>query len=92
MHGYGCYEFCNTFYEGMPSQVLLPNQAIGDFERNVRQGNGVMEFSDGQLYEGTFKKGLPGRFLDIIYLRARWPRSLGDAQWRQVQWNLVQRK
>lgn len=55
MHGYGCYEFCNTFYEG-------------EFEENVRQGTGIMEFADGQLYEGNFKKGFPGIFLLIPFL------------------------
>lgn len=48
-HGYGCYEFCNTFYEG-------------EFENNVKNGTGILEYADGQLFEGTFRHGYPEGF------------------------------
>eukprot|EP01126_Amoeba_proteus_P007552 TRINITY_DN12711_c0_g1_i2.p1 TRINITY_DN12711_c0_g1~~TRINITY_DN12711_c0_g1_i2.p1 ORF type:complete len:437 (-),score=83.77 TRINITY_DN12711_c0_g1_i2:487-1797(-) len=44
--GHGYHEFYGTYYEG-------------EFLNNSRHGQGIMEFGDGQLYEGNFNNGLP---------------------------------
>jgi hypothetical protein len=46
MHGNGVSEFNNTYYEG-------------EFELNIKNGEGKIEYADGQIYEGEFKSGKP---------------------------------
>ena len=46
MQGKGVWSYLGSFYEG-------------DFLLNLKDGQGIMEYADGQVYSGQFSSGKP---------------------------------